>query len=86
MDLSLLDFLKDELAEKASDLAPSEIITEAVVLFRVQDMSDGGERYRYTVSRNVTLAHAIGILELTKTTMMHYYNSVLDAEEDEDDD
>lgn len=82
---SLQDFLTAELSEKAADLDDDEFITDAVVLFRVSSL-DGddaiNERYCYTVTQGVNLAMAFGMLDLTRGTIMDYYQSLLDKDDD----
>jgi hypothetical protein len=82
----LRQYIVDNIAPEPVDLAPNEAITDAVVLFRVADFADGGEYYRYATSNGMTLATAIGMIDLSHKTIHHYYNSILDAEADEDDD
>jgi len=82
----LREFLIDAISEKPIELDETEMITDAVILFRVVDASgEGLERYRYTVTGGVTLGMAMGMLEISKTTLMDYYVAVL-ADDDEEDD
>lgn len=80
-------FLIDSLPEKPEELDEHEVITDAIVLYRVVDPSGPAlERYRYTVTDGVSLAMAMGMIEISKTTLMDYYTSMLAEEEDEDGD
>lgn len=82
----LLTFLVDSLPESADELDEHEMITDAVVLFRVVDASGPAlERYRYTTTSGVSLGMAVGIIDLSKATLLDYYTRIL-AEEDEEDD
>jgi hypothetical protein len=83
----LRNFLKDALPSEPIDLDDNEIITDAVVLFRVVDISEAGlERYRYTTTSGVTLGMAMGMITISQTTLMDYYTRLLADEEEDDDD
>jgi hypothetical protein len=84
----LRQFLMDSLKPTPIELEDSEVITDALVVFRVSSIdetNDGiSERYRYTVTKGVNLAMAYGMLHLTQATLDNYYFAWLDEDEDED--
>lgn len=85
MDEPLRRFLADALPPEPVDIGEHEIITDAVVLFRVVDVTgDGLERYRYTTTSGMSLGMAVGIIDLSRTTLLDYYTRAL-AEDDEED-
>ena len=85
MNDPLRHYLLEALPEVPIDLDEHEIITDAVVLFRVVDVASGGERYRYTTTGGMSLGMAVGIIKLSQTTLLDYYTRLL-AEEDEEED
>jgi hypothetical protein len=86
----LRQFLNESLAEEPIQLDDDEVITDAIVIYRISsiDVEDGRvqERYRYSVTEGVNLAMAHGMLHLTSTTLDDYYFECLREENEEDED
>lgn len=82
----LRDYLMDALPEQPIELDEHEMITDAVVLFRVVDASEAGlERYRYTTTSGMSFGMAVGIIEVTQRTLVDHYTRMLwDADEEDD--
>lgn len=89
MDEPLRRFLIDSLPSTPVDIEDGEVITDAVVLFRIvdpvtEDQLPGHmpERYRYTTTSGMTLAMAVGMIEVAKITLADYYTSALADDDD----
>jgi hypothetical protein len=57
-------FLDDALPAEPIDLGDDEMVTDAVVAFRVVRIDDGAERYRYTTTNGMTQGMCLGMLNI----------------------
>ena len=83
-DEPLRAFLADALPEQPVDMLDGEMITDAVVCFRLTRIEDGAERYRYTTTSGVTQASMLGMLDIAMDQLTAVITS--DVLDDEDDD
>jgi hypothetical protein len=89
----LREFLLEGLPPEPVGLDGAEMITDAVIVFRVvdpmaedEDMPDHiVESYRYTTTSGVTLGMAMGMLDIGRTTMRAFYTRALEDEDGDDD-
>jgi len=84
-------FLDSSLAADPTDLDEGEIISDAMVIYRISKVADDedgslngiSERYNYTVTPGMNLAMAYGMMQITLETLGNYYWACLNQEEDD---
>lgn len=87
----LRKFLMDNLPENPTqgDAEDTNVITDAIVIYRIQDFSpEGGycnELYKYTTTAGVSMAMAFGMMEITSMKIGHVYHEMLNQSEEEED-
>ncbi len=65
----LRELLTSGLPDQPVALAANEVITDAVVVYRIQETDSTDERYRYAATNGLAYATAVGMAELLRVML-----------------